>query len=115
MEQYKSYLVYTARTRLGKREEAASWWRDKGKPMYESAPGFLSATAFASQWRLGQGRYDLEIWVELKDYASLDRLDEDAMVNPQKYAAYGESLEIFEWGPSRMVGEWPQSQFSPDA
>ena len=114
MEQYKKYLVYTARVRRGKREEATSWWHDKGKSMYESAPGFLSATAYASQWRLSQGCYDLEIWVELKNYASLDRLDEDAMANPQKYAAYSESLEIFEWGPSRMMGGWPQSQWSPD-
>lgn len=66
--------------------------------------------AYAVQFGLG-GEYGLEIWREIKNYASYDRLDEDMLANPGKYAAFTETTELLEWGPVRLMGDWPESQF----
>ena len=80
--------------------------------MFESAPGVKSARAYAVQFRLG-GEYYLEMWIEKENYAAYDRMDEDMFANPQKYAAIGEAQDLFEWGPARVMGDWPESQWLP--
>ena len=113
MEVYRIYHVVTAKIKPGKiMDEAAKWWREKGQESYESMPGVKSVRAYAAQWFLG-GEYGLEFWMEMENYAALDRIDEDWFANPQKYAAWGEALELFEWGPGRLMGDWPESYWSP--
>ena len=113
MEPYRIYVVSTAKVKPGKGSAAMKWWREKGKPMMEAAPGTKSVRAYAAQFGLG-GEYGLEIWREVENYASFDRLDEDLDANPQKYAAWFEARELLEWGPSRLMGDWPESLFSAD-
>jgi len=107
---YRLYHVSTAKVKPGKMDEFTKWWREKGKAFSESAPGTKSVKAYAAQFRLG-GEYGLEIWIEIENYASYDRLDEDILANPQKYAAWHEAQDLVEWGPSRLMGDWPESQF----
>jgi len=45
-------------------------------------------------------------------YGTYDRLDEDITAHPEKYAAFFEVTDVLEFGPTRRMGEWPQSQFS---
>lgn len=55
------------------------------------------------------GEYTVEVWRGIEDYGSYDRLDEDMFLYPEKYAAFEESTETVDWGPVRLMGEWPQS------
>lgn len=112
-EAYKIYYVAPAKTKPGKGTEAAKWWREKGKAAYESMPGIKSAHAYAAQFGLG-GEYGLEIWMEMENYAALDRIDEDLEANREKYAAFGETDDLLDFGPARLMGEWPQSFWSPE-
>jgi len=112
MEGYRIYYVLTAKIKPEKMDEAAKWWQEKGKATFESLPGVKSVRAYASQFNLG-GVYGREFWTEIENYAALDRMDEDLAANPQKYAVWGEALELFEWGPGRLMGDWPESQWSP--
>jgi hypothetical protein len=112
MEEFRIYHVSTAKIKPGKANEAVRWWRDKGKPLNEASPGVKSAKAYAVQFSLGGG-YTLEIWLEIENYATFDRWDEDLEANPQKYAAFAEGQDLFEWGPARVMGDWPESHWSP--
>ena len=113
MELYRIYHVWTAKIKPGKKlDEAAKWWQEKGKATYESLPGVKSVKAYGVQFGLG-GEYRLEFWMEMENYAAYDRIDEDLFANPQKYAAFGEGLDLFEWGPARVMGDWPESHWSP--
>lgn len=107
---YRIYHVWTAKIKPGKGDEFAKWWREKGKALSESAPGTKSVRAYAAQFGLG-GEYSLELWVEKENYASYDRLDEDILANSQKYAAWRETQDLVEWGPSRLMGDYPESHF----
>jgi hypothetical protein len=71
----------------------------------------LSVKAFAVQFGLGPSH--IEIWQEMENYASYDRIDEELDANPQKYAAFGEAQDLFEWGQARVMGDWPESHWSP--
>jgi hypothetical protein len=42
-------------------------------------------------------------------------LDEDLASNPQKYAGFDGVSDVVEFGPTRLMGDWPESQFNPDA
>jgi len=95
---YRIYHVTAAKIKPGKGDEAAKWWQEKGKALFDSAPRTKSVKAYAVQFKFG-GEYGLEIWREIEDYASFDRLDEDILANPKKYAAYVEAQELLEWGP----------------
>ncbi len=112
MEVYRIYHVWTAKAKPGKLDEVAKWWQEKGKATYESLPGVKSVKAYAAQFFLG-GEYSLEIWMEMENYAAYDRMDEDMFANPQKYAAFGEIPELFEVGPARVMGDFPESVWSP--
>ena len=111
MQEYRLYEVTTAKVKPNKGGQAAEWWRQKGKEAFEVSPGTKSVKAFAVQFGFG-GEYQLEIWREIEDYGSYDRLDEDLVANPQKYAAFWDTTDVLEFGPSRLMGEWPQSQFT---
>jgi len=113
MEEFRIYFVYTAKFKPGKRKEALKWWQEKGKAFKESFPGTKSVRAYAVQFGLG-GEYYIEIWVEKENYASLDLLDKDIALNPQKYSPIKEAQELFDWGPSRIMGDWPESGFMPE-
>jgi len=55
------------------------------------------------------------LWEEVlavDKYGTYDRLDEDITAHPEKYAAFFEVTDVLEFGPTRRMGEWPQSQFS---
>ena len=110
MEEFKIYQVITARSKPGKSGEAAKWWREKGKAAYEASPGIKSVKAYGVQFGLGGN--GIEIWLEMENYAAFDRLDEDLDANPQKYAAFGEAQDLFEWGATRIMGDWPESHWS---
>ena len=111
MDPYTIYHVSTFKILPGKRSEAIKWWREKGKAVAESLPGTRSVRAFAVQFGLGPSHY--EIWQEIDNYASYDRIDEELETTPEKYAAWGEAEGLIEWGPARIMGDWPESSWSP--
>ena len=113
MGSYRIYEVATARVKPGNSSEAVKWWNEKGKPLLEASPGTKWVKAFTVQFGLG-GEYHLEIWREIDSYGSYDKLDEDMFARPEEYEAFSESFEFMEWGPTRLMGEWPESQFVAD-
>ncbi len=114
MAMYRMYDVGMVRIKPGKNAEALKWWQEKGKALLESLPGTKSLKAYAVQFGFG-GEYNLQIWRELDSYGSYDRLDEDMFAHPEKYTAFAETMEFFEWGPAHLMGDWPESQLPPQA
>jgi len=108
MEEFRIYVVDTFKIKPGKTKEALKWWKEKGKAIIESTPGTKSVRTYAVQFGLG-GEYYIEIWVEKENYASLDLLDKDMDQNPQKYSPFKEAR-----GPTRIMGDWPESVFIPE-
>ena len=113
MEEYRIYVVDTFKIKPGKTKEAVKWWQEKGKAMFESIPGTKSLRSYAVQFGLG-GEYSIEIWTEVKNYAYFDLLDKDMEQNPQRYSPLREAPDLFDWGPSRIMGDWPESMFIPE-
>ena len=116
MEVYKIYLVGYAKVKPGKFVEATKWWREKGAPDITSRPWTKSLRCFAGQFGLG-GEYDIEIWQEIENYAALDQIDKWLIDDPDKAAEvreiWKEADELFEWGPNRLMGDWPESSLLP--
>lgn len=112
MEAYKLYWVGRAKVKPGKYSEAVKWWREKGVPDILADPWTKSLKCYASQFGLG-GEYTIEIWQEIESYGSFDQIDTDILENPDKYkkkqAMWDEANEYFEWGPNRLMGDWPES------
>jgi len=96
MEEYRIFVVSTAKVKPGKTKEALKWWQEKGKALFESTPGTKSVRTYAVQFGLG-GEYSIDI-------------DQ----NPQKYSPFKEAQELFDWGPTRIMGDWPESVFTPE-
>lgn len=109
---YGLYFVSKAKTKPGKAGAAGVWWREKGKAFYESLPGVKSVRVFATQFGLGDD-FGHELWVEIASYAVMDQWDEDIVVHPDKYGPiFREFDELFESGPSRLMGDWPESHLT---
>lgn len=113
MEKYRIYEVTSIKIKPNKGGDAAEWRRQQGKAAFEVAPGTKSVRAHAVQFGFG-GEYQLEIWREIEGYGTYDRLDEDLTSTPEKHAAFREVSDILEFGPTRLMGDWPESQSSPD-
>jgi len=111
MEPFKLYQVWTSEIKSGKSSEAVKWWIEKGRVAYESLPGVKSVKSYGVQFGLG-GNF-IEIWLELENYGAFDRMDEDLEANPKKYAAFGETKDLFESGSTRIMGDWPESHWAP--
>lgn len=112
MNMYRIYFVGTARPRPGKEGAAAEWWKEKGEAFYSAFPGVKSLQTFAGQFGLS-GEYGIEMWYEIEDYAVMDKWDEVIGADPQKYGpAFVEFVELFEAGPSRLMGDWPESRLT---
>ena len=108
MANYRIYQVTTFTIRPERRIEGEKWWQNTGKGLIESLPGVKSVHAYAAQFGLGS-EYQLEVWTELESYAALDEWDRTIAANPQKYRGFGEAAQYFEYGPGRVVGDWPAS------
>jgi hypothetical protein len=111
MEKYRIYEVTSAKIKPGKGAAAVNWWHEKGKGAFEVSPGTKSVRAYGAQFGFG-GEYQLEIWREIEEYGTYDRLDEDMAAHPEKYAAFFGVDDFLVFGPTRLMGEWPQSHFS---
>ena len=112
MDLYRIYFVGTARFRPGKAEEATKWWKEEGAPFYAALPGVKSLRTFAAQFGLG-GEYGLEFWYEVDNYAVMDVWDKVISDDPGKYGpVFVKFAELFEGGPSRLMGDWPESHLT---
>ena len=110
MSAYRLYFVSTATPRPGKGGEAAKWWREKGQAVFETLPGVKSLQVFASQFGLGR-RHNIEFWYEIDDYAVMDKWDDDIAADAAKWGPiFDEFDQLFEGGPSRLMGSWPESR-----
>jgi hypothetical protein len=106
---YRIYYVNKVKSKPGKSAAAAKFWGEKGLAFHKSFPGVKDVHAYASQFGLGD-EYGLEIWIEIENYAVMDRWDKDIEANPQKYGPFfTEFNDLFESGPSRLLGDWPES------
>jgi hypothetical protein len=110
---YRIYEVTSIRIKPTKGRDAAAWWRDRGQAGFEARPGTKSVRAYAVQFGFG-GQYQLEVWGEIESYGTYDQLDEDLASSPQKYAGFDGVSDVLEFGPTRLMGDWPESQFNPD-
>ena len=107
MDAHGIFYVGTARPKPGKAAEAAGWWDEEGHALYSSLPGVSSLRSYASQFGLG-GEYGIEFWFELENYAVLDQWNDVMAAEPQKYGPmFQKFFDLFEPGPSRVVGDWP--------
>ena len=117
MTEYKLFMVGTAKIKAGKGPEATRWWREKGLPDIRSRPWAKSAKSYAVQFGLG-GEYEIETWVEIEDYAAMDVMDDWVIEDPERAEKnrnmWKEAAEYFEWGPRRLMGDWPESSLLPD-
>ena len=110
MDTYRIFFVGTARSKPGIDGEAAKWWTEKGKPFYESMPGVKSLRTYAGQFGL-DGKYSIEFWYEIENYGVMDQWDIDMLAHPDRYGPiFKEYGELFENGPSRLMGDWPESR-----
>jgi hypothetical protein len=109
VEKYRIYEVASIKIKPDRWGDVAEWWRQKGRAAFEAGPGTKSVKAYARQFGFG-GEYQVEVWREIESYGTYDRLDEDLFSNPEKYAAFREVSDILEFGPNRLMGEWPESQ-----
>ena len=112
MYAYKLYWVGQWKIKAGKSAEAVKWWEEKGKPNILSKPWTKSLRIYAGQFGLG-GEYTIEIWSELESYAAFDEMDkfwEENSEEAKKFAeVWKEANEYLEFGPSRLMGDWPES------
>ncbi len=113
MDAYRLYFVTVGKFKDdASYEEATTWWREKGGPDLAAEPWTKSLQVYATQFRLG-GEYSLEVWQEIENYAVLDEMDAWYFADPARAKAKGdlwrESAAYFEWGPSRLMGDWPES------
>ena len=118
MATYGLYYVMTGKFRPGKgSEDVVKWWREKGAPDMLSNPGVKSVHAYAAQFDLA-GDHNLEVWVEIENYAALDKMDDWYVANPDlaktKEDLWKESDAYFEWGPARLMGDFPESALLPE-
>ena len=111
MDEFRLFFVITATARPGKSGEAAQWYREKGQAFMESYPGVKSLQVFAGQFGIGR-KHGIEFWFEIENYAVMDAWDAAIADDPAKYGApWAEYSELFESGPSRVMGDWPESHF----
>ena len=114
MDLYKLYWVGQGKIRPGKFSEAIQWWTEKAAPDILSDPWTKSLKCYASQFGLG-GEYTIEIWQEIESYGSFDEMDEfwvkESDASKKKLEIMKEGNEYFEWGPSRLMGDWPESSY----
>ncbi len=111
MAKFRLFYVITAKIRRGKAADAVQWWHERGKQMNEAAPGVKSVAAYITQFALGPSDYQIEIWMEIENYAAFDRVDQAMVAHPEQWIPLAESEELLEWGHGRIVGDWPQSGF----
>jgi hypothetical protein len=117
MADYKLFMVGTAKIKPGKFVEATKWWKEKGIPDIKSRPYTESLRCYAGQFGLA-GEYYIEIWQEIENYAAMDVMDTWIEEDPKRAQSTRElwkaADELFEWGPSRLMGDWPESSLLPD-
>jgi hypothetical protein len=117
MTEYKLFMVSTAKIKSGKFVEATKWWGEKGLPDLKSRPWAKSVKSYAVQFGLG-GEYSVETWTEIEDYAAMDEMDKWIIEDPERAQAntemWQEATEYFEWGPTRLMGDSPESSLLPD-
>jgi hypothetical protein len=114
---YRLFLVGQAKIKPGKFEEATKFWREKGAPDILSEPWTKSLHGYAAQFGLG-GEYGIEIWQEIEDYAAFDTMDNAMLKSPEeakrKRDIWKEAIDYFEWGPTKLMGDWPESSLLPE-
>ena len=95
--------------------EAIEWWRNKCEPDILNEPCTKSLKTYAVQFALG-GKYTVEIWQELENYAVLDTIETDIQERPEFYSGHMQHLReaqgIVDWGPARLMQELPESSLS---
>jgi hypothetical protein len=111
VSQERIFWVGQFKIRSGMDGEALAWWREKGQPDILAEPCTKSLRAYAVQFALG-GEHTVEIWQELENYAALDMMEKDFQRRPEFYAEHMQHLReadnLLEWGPARLIGEWPK-------
>jgi len=117
MADYKLFMVGTVKIRPGKFVEATKWWKEKGLPDLRTRPWTKSIKCYAGQFGLA-GEYDIEIWQEIENYAVMDSMDKWIEEDPKRAEKtrdiWKEGNDYFEWGPTKLMGDWPESSLLPD-
>jgi hypothetical protein len=116
MEAYRIFYVSEAKVKPGKFKEAVKFWNEKLAPDLREDPWTKSLNSYAVQFGLG-GEYTLQIWQEVASYSTFDDMDkawlEDQDFSKRKLGVWEESQKYFDWGPSKIMGDWPESSVTP--
>jgi hypothetical protein len=117
MADYKLFMVSTFKIKPGKGVEATKFWREKGLPDIRSRPWVKSLRCYAGQFGLA-GEYQIEVWEEIENYAAMDAMDTWIEEDPKRMMKliemWKEGNDYFEPGPSRLMGDWPESSLLPE-
>ncbi len=111
---YRIYHVWSGRLKSRRVNLFVQWYNEHGYKMLCAMPGVKSVRAFARQFGLGPGDLDVEIWMEIENYQTYDRIDKDVIEHPEKYAAWYEIDEYLEQRSSRIMGDFPGSVLLPE-
>ena len=103
------YWVGKFKIKSGMDSIAGDWWRELGKPDILTEACTKSLRTYAVQFALG-GKYNIEVWQELENFAVLDSIDKDVQENMNFYLRHMAHLQdaegFIEWGPARLMREW---------
>lgn len=103
---YRLFYVSTYHTVPGKGAEARAWF-EEARDLWGRLPGVRSIDAYVQQFALGPATEELEVWVEIDDYAVLDRWDEAAGDLGDDFIALSKvAATCVRQGPARLVGDY---------
>ena len=110
-DRFRLFIVSTGKAKPGKADDLAKWFRDGGISSWEALPRTRGVDVYGVQFGLG-GEFGIEIWSEVEDYATFDLTDQELLDNPEKYSWFGELSELMDWGPTRIMGDFPASRLT---
>ena len=101
---YRLFYVTTWWMTPGKHAEADAWHEEALK-LWGRLPGVKNIESFVPQFSLGK-ETAMEVWVEIDDYAVLDRWDDAVGEMGDEYLALSEkAADCVTQGPARLMGD----------
>jgi hypothetical protein len=106
------YKIEQYARKSGSKLNAAQYFKVKGLPYFRKMPGVKSVRAYQGRFGFGSMDYDIEIWLELEDMASLDTWEDYVVSHQVEVLAFeAEWGQHFEGRGSRLMGDWPDPRW----
>lgn len=106
---YQAYYVMTYSIMSGKMPAALDWYANASE-VWSRMPGVRSVRGYVQQFSLGPRDHDLEVWLEIEDYATLDRWDSlPADLAAEYLAQVRQAQDCVRLGRARIMGDFAGS------